>query len=94
MITPQLRNASSMEVTKNICILSEEKKDSKVIDLKLDKPNDKPLVVMLSWLLARKKHVFKYADIYFKHGFDVLNVTISPWDLLWPTKGSQVSIYI
>ncbi|KAG5882633.1 hypothetical protein JTB14_001823 [Gonioctena quinquepunctata] len=86
----QMRNISSLEVTKNISLLSDEKKKSKVIDLKLDTPEDKPLVVMLSWLMAKKKHVHKYADIYLNHGFDVLNISLSPWQLLWPTKGSQV----
>lgn len=81
-----------MEVSKNMYLLSDEKRDNKIIDLKLDRPIDKPLVVMLAWLMAKKKHVYKYADMYFKHGFDVLNINISPWDLLWPTKGSQVSM--
>ncbi|XP_074038383.1 transmembrane protein 53-like lethal (2) k09913 isoform X2 [Leptinotarsa decemlineata] len=85
-----MRNLSSLEITKNISLLSDDKKTSKVINLKMDVPQEKPLVVMLSWLMAKKKHVHKYADIYLKHGFDVLNISLSPWQLLWPVKGSQV----
>ncbi|CAH1174141.1 unnamed protein product [Phaedon cochleariae] len=85
-----IRPISSLEVTKNISLLSSEKKNTKVVNLKLATPEDKPLVVMLSWLMARKKHVYKYADVYLRHGFDVLNISISPWQLLWPTKGSQM----
>lgn len=81
-----------MEVTKNIYLLSEEKNDNKVRNFKLQKPIDKPLVILLTWLMAKKKHVYKYADIYFEHGFDVLNINISPWAVLWPNKGSQVSM--
>ncbi|CAH1961927.1 unnamed protein product [Acanthoscelides obtectus] len=90
MYNTQTRNISSLEVTKNISLLSQEKKKSNVINLKLDSPEGKPLVVLLSWLMAKKKHVYKYADIYLKRGFDVLNISISPWQLLWPAKGSQV----
>lgn len=86
----QTRDVSSLEITKNIQLLSDEKKTTKVINLKMDKPDEKPMVVMLSWLMAKKKHVYKYADIYLKQGLNVLNVNISPWQLLWPMKGSQV----
>jgi hypothetical protein len=53
--------------------------------------NDKPLVIILSWLLAKQKHLSKYAKLYLDQGFDVLITEISPWQLLWPVKGSQVS---
>lgn len=45
---------------------------------------------MLCWLQARQKHVEKYAKIYIDLGFDVLAVKITPWQLLWPTKGTQL----
>lgn len=80
-----------MEVTKNIVLLSKEKKDNKIENFKLKNPEDKPLTVMLSWLMAKKKHIHKYANFYIDYGFDVLNISINPWQLLWPTKGTQVS---
>lgn len=90
IFSAQMRFISSVEITKNISLISNEKKSCKVINMQLDTPQERPLMVMLSWLMAKKKHVYKYADIYLKHDFDVLNVNISPWQLLWPTKGTQV----
>lgn len=52
-------------------------------------PADRPLVIMPAWLLAKRKPLNKYAEIYLPLGFDVLTVTISPWQLLWPAKGTQ-----
>ncbi|CAG9865529.1 unnamed protein product [Phyllotreta striolata] len=86
----QMRFISSIEITKNISLISNEKKPCKIVDMQLDTPQNKPLMVMLSWLMARKKHVHKYADLYLKHGYDVLNINVSPWQLLWPTKGTQM----
>lgn len=51
---------------------------------------NRPLVVFLSWLMARESHLEKYRQIYFKHGFDVLTVKTSPLELVRPTKGSQI----
>ena len=51
---------------------------------------NRPLVVFLSWLMARETHLEKYRQIYFKHGFDVLTVKTSPLELIMPTTGSQV----
>ncbi|KAF4520708.1 hypothetical protein B566_EDAN012495 [Ephemera danica] len=52
--------------------------------------SSQPMVVMLSWLMSKPKHVHKYARLYLKLGFDVLTVSINPWQLLWPVKGSQL----
>lgn len=45
---------------------------------------------MLCWLQARQKHIERYAELYTKLGIDVLVVQITPWQLLWPTKGTQL----
>ncbi|XP_060531116.1 transmembrane protein 53-like [Cylas formicarius] len=89
MIIP-VRNISCLEVSKNMSLLSNEKKNTKVTDFKLENVDDKPLVVLLSWLMAKKKHTYKYAEIYIEKGFDVLNVSVNPWQFLWPVKGTQV----
>lgn len=47
------------------------------------------LVVLLSWLEAKEKHIEKYRQIYLDRGFDVLNVKTSPWDLLLPNYGAR-----
>lgn len=40
--------------------------------------------------MAKPGPLKKYAKIYIDQGFDVLTMTVTPWQLLWPTKGSQV----
>lgn len=52
---------------------------------------DKPLVVMLPWLMAKQNHIRKYAQLYIDHGFDVMTVNVTPWQVMWPKKGIQVS---
>ncbi|XP_063923483.1 transmembrane protein 53-A [Zophobas morio] len=90
MVYMSIRNISSTEITKNITILSSKKKEAKVLNFKLERPENKPLVVMLSWLLAKQKHIYKYADFYINRGFDVMNINITPWQMLWPLRGTQV----
>jgi hypothetical protein len=50
----------------------------------------RPVVVLVSWLLAKAKHIQKHAEIYLKQGFDVITLEIRPFHLLFPAKGSQV----
>jgi hypothetical protein len=54
------------------------------------KGKEKSLTVLLVWLMSQKKHIDKYTKFYLDQGFDVLVVRCTPWDLLWPVKGSQV----
>lgn len=56
----------------------------------MKEPTGNPLVLMMAWLMAKQKHLKKYAEIYTELGFDVMVVQITPWQLLWPTKGTQV----
>lgn len=58
--------------------------------LAFKKPTGNPLVLMMAWLMAKQKHLKKYAQIYTEMGFDVMVVHITPWQLLWPAKGTQV----
>lgn len=46
---------------------------------------------MLPWLMAKQNHIRKYAQLYIDHGFDVMTVNVTPWQVLWPKKGIQVS---
>lgn len=87
-----MRALSTLEVTKNLTLISNEKTNASVnaSNLKLSSPQDRPLVVMPTWLMAKKKHISKYAKFYLDYGFDVLSISITPWQLLWPTKGTQV----
>lgn len=52
--------------------------------------HERPLTLLFCWLMAKERHVRKYAQFYTNMGIDVLKVRISPFDLLRPTKGSQV----
>uniref|UniRef100_A0A6G1S4J9 Transmembrane protein 53 n=2 Tax=Aceria tosichella TaxID=561515 RepID=A0A6G1S4J9_9ACAR len=51
--------------------------------------SERRLVVLLSWLEAKEKHIEKYRQFYLDRGFDVLNVKTSPWDLLLPNVGAR-----
>jgi hypothetical protein len=90
------RRYSVNQITKNIELISAHNdiQVDKCSPLRLVNPkcgeNNAPLVVMLSWLMAKKKHILKYANFYMDQGFDVLSVSITPWQLLWPVKGTQV----
>ena len=51
----------------------------------------RPLVLLFAWLAAKGKHKKKYADFYLNKGFDVLHVSIQADQLLWPTRGQQIT---
>ncbi|KAL0273023.1 UNVERIFIED_CONTAM: hypothetical protein PYX00_005800 [Menopon gallinae] len=50
----------------------------------------RPLIVVLEYMNAKGKHIQKVADVYLDRGFDVLQVSLKPMQLLFPVKGSQV----
>ncbi|CAG0917282.1 unnamed protein product, partial [Notodromas monacha] len=52
-------------------------------------PEARPVVVLVSWLLAKAKHIQKHAEIYLKQGFDVITLEIKPYHMLFPEKGAQ-----
>nr|CAD7403406.1 unnamed protein product [Timema cristinae] len=86
---------STNEVSKNLRLISLD--DNVTLDKNLplqvhiQNSEGRPLVVLLAWLMAREKHLMKYASFYLEQGFDVLMVNTTPWQFLWPVKGSQVS---
>lgn len=57
---------------------------------RLQAPLERPLCIILSWLVSKPNHLMKYADIYLETGFDVMTVTCSPLQLLFPVRGAQV----
>ncbi|XP_032571348.1 uncharacterized protein LOC6615645 isoform X2 [Drosophila sechellia] len=86
------RYLSSQDITKNMTLYTSTKTQVEVDPktLAFKKPTGNPLVLMMAWLMAKQKHLKKYAQIYTEMGFDVVVVHITPWQLLWPVKGSQV----
>lgn len=85
-----IRNISTLRITKNIELITNEKLNAKVSNLKLSVREDKPLVVCMTWLMAKRKNVMKYANLYLEQGFNVLHITPTPWQVLWPAKGIQL----
>lgn len=88
---------STHRLTKNIELLTE---DNNLPIVKapeiLINPNteNRPLLVLLCWLLSKRAHIMKYVNFYMEQGFDVVTVSMTPWQLMWPGKGSRVSISI
>ncbi len=46
--------------------------------------NDRPLVLIYGWLVAKSRHIHKYGDFYLTKGFDVLHIMINSQQMLWP----------
>lgn len=90
------RFVSTHRITKNIELITQE------TPIQTDKFNsqgsivseDRPLLVLLCWLLAQRKHIMKYAAFYMEQGFDVVTVTVSPWQLMWPANGTRVRNFL
>ena len=63
----------------------------------------KVLIVLMTWLGAKDKHILRYSDLYTKQGLDVLIVKSKAKDFIWPRNSmalaehvctvSQVSFY-
>ncbi|CAL8081250.1 unnamed protein product [Orchesella dallaii] len=93
----QNRSLTTKTLTKSIELLSNSNKEIKSTPgnpLQLVVPGgqyeERPLSILLCWLMSEKKHVMKYARFYLDQGFDVLTVRVTPWQLLWPVSGTQV----
>ncbi|KAG7258187.1 hypothetical protein CRUP_008089, partial [Coryphaenoides rupestris] len=50
-------------------------------------PPQRPLVLLLPWLGARREALAKYRDLYLARGMDVLAAESSVWHFLWPRWG-------
>lgn len=48
------------------------------------------MVVLFTWLGAKQKYAHKYANCWTRRGYDVLHVTTSVRDLLFPKNGAEV----
>lgn len=90
----QLARISSHHVSKNIEFLTQDNRiiSSKNIAQNINVANNRPLLIILTWMLSKRQHVMKFVNLYMEQGFDVAVVSLTPWQLMWPTKGSRVSI--
>ncbi|XP_072047782.1 transmembrane protein 53-like isoform X2 [Amphiura filiformis] len=50
----------------------------------------RPLVLLLSWLAAKQRHLSNFSRFYLDQGCDVLTIKIKPMQILLPKSGSQV----
>ena len=50
----------------------------------------RPLVLLLSWLAAKQRHLSNFAQFYLDQGCDVLTVKVKPLQILLPQTGAQV----
>jgi len=84
---------SSHRFSKNIEFLTQDNHVlSKNKAHNMNMVNDRPLLIILTWLLSKRQHVMKFVNLYMEQGFDVAIVSVTPWQILWPTKGSRVNI--
>ncbi|XP_058794005.1 uncharacterized protein LOC131665854 [Phymastichus coffea] len=85
---------STHRLTKNIELLVEDNVPiTKNVDKKvIINPNadERPLLVLLCWLQSKRKHIMKFVNFYMEQGFDVVTVSITPWQLMWPVNGSRI----
>lgn len=79
--------SKNLELTSNDNLIVKDR-PGKLPLVELEK--NRPLVILLKWMLAQRKHVDKYLELYLKKGFDILTVSTSMRQLLWPTKGTQI----
>lgn len=81
-------------MTKNIEHISQDNQirtaDGRIRNFK--NAEERPLLIILSWLLANRKHITKFMNLYTEQGFDVALISMTPWQLLWPMTGSRVSL--
>ncbi|XP_021207818.1 uncharacterized protein LOC101742817 [Bombyx mori] len=86
------RSVHMQNISKNMQYISKE--DRKITldpyTMKTNNPIQRPLCVMMNWMLAKPKHVLKYANVYLEQDFDVVAVSCSPMQLMWPVKGSKI----
>ncbi|XP_058829416.1 transmembrane protein 53-A-like isoform X1 [Topomyia yanbarensis] len=91
MVVPN-RDLTVQEISRSLQIYSKERrdveKDPKTLQLKSG--FEKPTVLIFAWLNAKHKHLVKYANLYTDQGFEVVVTQLTPWQLLWPVKGSQL----
>ncbi|XP_011876291.1 PREDICTED: uncharacterized protein LOC105566696 [Vollenhovia emeryi] len=86
------RLLSSHHVSKNIEFLTQDNRimSSKNVAQDINVTNNRPLLVILTWMLSKRQHVMKFVNLYMEQGFDVAVVSLTPWQLMWPTKGSRL----
>ncbi|XP_077994570.1 uncharacterized protein LOC144448264 [Glandiceps talaboti] len=55
------------------------------------KDQNRPTVLMFTWMSAKRRYINKYVDVYTSKGYDVLVVKMDPINLVWPSTGEAVA---
>lgn len=87
-----VRGICTHHITKNIEFITEDNHvtiSGNAIQ-NINAINNRPLLVILSWLLSKRQHIMKFANLYLEQGFDIAVVSLTPWQLVWPVKGSRL----
>uniref|UniRef100_A0A2P2I707 Transmembrane protein 53-like n=1 Tax=Hirondellea gigas TaxID=1518452 RepID=A0A2P2I707_9CRUS len=90
------RHLSSIKFNRNLEFFSADDKplpkkmNSFCVSPENGSPEERPLTLLMCWLMSKDSHVKKFVDLYNEMGFDVLKIRISPFDMLRPVKGAQV----
>ncbi|KAK3586298.1 hypothetical protein CHS0354_002799 [Potamilus streckersoni] len=59
-------------------------------DDKRSATNKRPLMLLFGWMLAKRKHLNKYGNMYISKGFDVITIQVKPYQILIPTQIQKV----
>lgn len=90
MATPS-RDLTIQEISRSLQLYSKDRNPIEKDPKTLRVGNlSKPTVLIFAWLNAKQKHLAKYAKLYTEQGYDVVVTQLTPWQLLWPVKGSQL----
>ncbi|XP_066904734.1 uncharacterized protein [Halyomorpha halys] len=76
--------AKSLELISNDCLsIQEREKRLPLVELS----ENRPLLVLLTWVASKRTQAFKYVDVYLEKGFDVLIVSTTTWQMYFPGTG-------
>ncbi|KAK3586297.1 hypothetical protein CHS0354_002798 [Potamilus streckersoni] len=71
-------------VNSNLQLLQKDRSDTTVAT------KERPLLLLFGWMLAKKRHLNKYGNMYLSKGFDVMTIQVKPYQILIPTKIQKV----
>ncbi|KAL3842141.1 hypothetical protein ACJMK2_020187 [Sinanodonta woodiana] len=72
-------------INSNIQLLEKDGTDTKRSSTK-----ERPLMLLFGWMLAKRKHLNKYGNMYISKGFDVITIQVKPYQILIPTQIQKV----
>lgn len=88
-------NARLVPIARNIDFYHNDQTDAAAVQVEgatfraNQSVDQRKLVILMSWLEAKEKHIVKYRKFYLDRGFDVLSVKTSASDIILPGIGPQ-----